>query len=285
MVQDVGNRLITAFQKQTEQIVYFCSVENVSPNLAVHEIRKSFKRLRAFLKFYAESPDEFFRDYNKQLLSHGKSLAFLRESYVKIQVFERVTSPNNLIPERKIKAAREKLVENNKSLLDKDFFENKSCSAIHDLRKQLESQFIKLKFERPTKKQLISQLCNSFLKSYTCCQNLNPGLDAVELHRLRKKLKVLYYQIDFFKFMRPKYFKLKSDQLNRITEQLGEDHDLYIFFNEIKKEEYDFGTSEIGILENQTLHLRELNLLKLTSRLKQLFSDSPDVFNQKMNSL
>ena len=285
MIQDAGNRLILAFQKQIEKVIYFCTVENISPNLAVHEIRKLFKRMRALLKFYADSPDVFFKECKKQLLSHGKSLTFLRESYINIQVFERVTTGNNFISERKIKAARERLLEKNTLLLDKDFFENKCNLTIHELMKQFESQSTILKIELPSKSQIMNKLCSSFFKSYTLFQNLSPEFYSEELHRLRKKLKVLYYQMDYLKFMQPKYFKLKSDQLNKITEQLGQDHDLFIFFNEIKKEEYVFETSEIEIIENKVQHLRELNLLKLTAQLKQLFGDSPEVFNQKMEQI
>ena len=39
---------------------------------------------------------------------------------------------------------------------------------------------------------------------------------------------------------------------------------------------------EIEIFENQIQHLRELNELKLSARLKQLFRESPEVFKEKM---
>lgn len=46
MPHNAGKRLVEAIKKQLERIEYFSTAENVSPNLAVHEMRKSFKRLR-----------------------------------------------------------------------------------------------------------------------------------------------------------------------------------------------------------------------------------------------
>ena len=59
MPHTAGKRLIETIVKQLERVEYFSSAENISPNVAVHEIRKTFKRLRALLKFYSDFPEEF----------------------------------------------------------------------------------------------------------------------------------------------------------------------------------------------------------------------------------
>ena len=109
--------------------------------------------------------------------------------------------------------------------------------------------------------------------------------DGNELHELRKKLKRLWYQLEFVKFMHPRYFRMKSDQLNKITENLGEDHDLYVFLNELNSDGFDFGSDELLILTNLIEHQRELNQLKMNPRIKQFFNEYPEDFNQKMNKI
>ncbi len=44
MPHNAGKRLTEAISKQLERIGYFSSAAYVSPNLAVHEMRKIFKR-------------------------------------------------------------------------------------------------------------------------------------------------------------------------------------------------------------------------------------------------
>jgi hypothetical protein len=78
---------------------------------------------------------------------------------------------------------------------------------------------------------------------------------------------------------------MKSDQLNKITEQLGEDHDIAVFLREIQSADYDFKEEERLILINQVQHQQELNRLKLMPWLKQFFIEPPEVFNQKMKKI
>lgn len=285
MVQEAGNRLISTLQKQAERIIYFCSAENVSPNLAVHEFRKSFKRLRALLFFYDEHPEEFPANYRNQIQQFCSFLAPLRESFVNIQIFERITANNNFISDRKLKAAKDSLSEKNKTLIESEFLGENGCETIQTFIKIFDLHPEIFGPGHPSMKQLMNQLSVSFQKSYSIHQRLTPLSEANEWHRLRKKLKRLWYQLDFVKFLHPRYFKLKSDQLNKITEQLGEDHDLQVFLDELKSGYLGFDAAELQILENQVEHLRELNRIKLLPRLKQFFNEPPEMFNQKMEKI
>jgi CHAD domain-containing protein len=104
------------------------------------------------------------------------------------------------------------------------------------------------------------------------------------MHELRKILKRLMYQYDFVRYMHPRFFKSKTFQLNTITEQLGEDHDLFICLNELKNEDYGFNNEELEIIENRIQHLREINHIKLSPRLKQFFANSPEAYNKKLEA-
>ncbi len=285
MVQDTGNRLILAFLKQTERIEYFCSSENISPNVSVHEIRKSFKRMRALLKFYIETPENYAEKYNSEIKAAGKILSPIRESYVNIQVFERITEVDSHIPERKTKQAREHLLEKNRALIENGYFGNNLSENILQFVKSFDELPEKAGIDIPTISQMEKQISEGFAESYNFFQRIDQDTNPENMHELRKSLKSLWYQLDFIKFMHPRYFRMKSDQLNKITEQLGEDHDLAVFMEEINQEEYDFSEEEIMILENQVEHQRELNLLKLSPRLRQFFNESPEMFNRKLEKI
>lgn len=285
MVQDTGNRLKSTLQKQTEKITYFCVAENVSPNLAAHELRKCFKRIRALLHFYDENALEFATNYGQQFSASGKFLSPIRESFVNTQIFERLATGDMLIPERKIRSARELLVEKNRMLLDKELTQGDGFSVIQSIVNDFEDQLKLPGKNSPSVKHLYTQLSTSFSSGFQIYHQFLAENNADINHLLRKKLKRLWYQLDFVKFQHPRYFKLKSDQLNKITEQLGEDHDLFVFLNELKNGSYDFTSEELTILENQVEHQRDLNLVKLTPRLKQFFNETPELFNQKMQKI
>ena len=283
MGQETGRRLISAIQKQTEKVTYFCTAENVSSNVAVHEIRKCFKRIRALLRFYLESPNIFSPFYLNEFQKAGNLLSPVRESYVNIQIFDRITEGNVHIQERKIKQARELFQGKNRLRTEILIEEN---DGFNDILNRIQKFDIQLESnpELVTVKQIYSETCKSYSNGFDRFRQTELITDGNELHELRKKMKRLWYQVDFVQYMHPRFFRLKSNQLNTITELLGEDHDMYVFINELKTFQV-FDDEELVILENLVEHQRELNFVKLIPRLKQLFNESPEQFNQKMEKI
>jgi CHAD domain-containing protein len=285
MPHRAGKQLTETIAKQLERIEYFCTAENISPNLAVHEMRKTFKRMRALLRFYNAFPEEFSPDYNLQIKYFARALTHLRESFVNLQIFERITDGNKMLPERKIRAAREWFADKNREVVEKGFFAAEGCDTIMKFTGTLAAQLIDVSLPVPSQLQFTTELEDSYLKSYQIYQELTVFSNPEMNHELRKKLKQLYYQFDFIRYVHPRFFRLKTDQLNKITEQLGEDHDLHVFLVELKSGFLNFDNIDLQILENQVQRHRELNLMKLTPRLKQFFKDLPEEFNLKMKKI
>ena len=285
MPHNAGKRLGEAINKQLEKIEYFSSAENVSPNLAVHEMRKTFKRLRALVRFYIDYPVEFPPDYSTQIKYFGRSFSIMRESFVNMQIFDRIAAGDYQIPERKIKLVRERLAVKNKLVIEKGFFEAEGYLPMQNFGKLLSDQLNQFQIGQPSLIQFVKQLEISYQESFDLYKQTWSGSDPEMMHELRKKMKRLMYQYDFIRYIHPRYFKSKTFQLNNITEQLGEDHDLYVFLKEVESKDYELSAQEFEITENKVEHLRDLNRVKLFPRLKQFFSETPEIFNQKLKGI
>jgi len=284
MAQEAGNRLISAIQKQNEKTIYFCTAENISPNVAVHEIRKSFKRIRALLHFFDELSEPSVLEFKQEIKASGRSLSAVRESFVNVQLFEREIAGNQLIAERKLKAADDKLLQKNNRLLKENFIDSGLCVTIQNAIEDFNDKLIN-NTRIPSKSHLFNQVVLSWQTSFNVYRLIPADQPAEEMHELRKKMKRLWYQFDFLRFMQPRFFRLKTDQLNHIAEHLGEDHDLHVFLDELSRSYQEFNHEELKILNNQVLHLRDLNLVKLNPRLSQFFSETPEAFETKMQKI
>ena len=267
--------------RQAEKSGYFCNAGNIPVNLVVHELRKSFKRLRALLRFYKEFPEHPAALIGEEIKNYGRLLAPLRESAVNIELFDKEIAVNKLLPERKIKSTRELLIRKNKLLVENELVQNNLCVNIFNYLDSVKP-ILTGRAELPAKVQFYREVSQSYLKCITIYRQLDPDPHAEELHSLRKKLKRLFYQLDFIRFMHPRYFKLKTDQLNKINDQLGNDHDLHVFFMELNAGFSEFDPAELYIIDNQIEHLREMNQMKLYPRLKQFFTAVPAEFDQKL---
>jgi hypothetical protein len=214
----------------------------------------------------------------------GKRLSPIRESFMNIQIFEKFASGNTIVQERKIKQAREIFQEKNR-LLTENLAKEDEFKSIQKLVRGFEFRLNDKVSERPSVKHIYTELCNSYVTGFNLYNQPEPVTDGNQLHKLRKKLKRLWYQLEFARYMHLRYFRLKADQLNKITELLGDDHDLFVFLRELKSGDFDFKYDEIVTLGNFVEHQRELNRIKLNPRLKQLFNEYPEDFNQKMKKI
>ncbi len=282
MVQNIGNRLVPAISRQAEKAGYFCTAGNISANQQVHELRRVFKRLRALLRFFIEVPDTPAVQLLEDIRNFGKLLAPLRESAVNLDLFDKEIAGNQLLSEKKIRNARELLAEKNRVLLEKGFRENNLDNTIRTFFDGFTDMLVINNSELPGKLHMYRETSRTYFSSYSIYLQLPRDPHPEQWHDLRKKLKRMWYQLDFIRFLHPRYFKMKTDQLNKITDQLGDDHDLHIFSEDLLSGDYGFNEEELHIIKNQAENLRELNQLKLQPRLKQFFSAPPIEFDQKL---
>lgn len=284
MANDIEDRLVQAIQKQVGKVNYYCSAKYILPDLAVHEIRKSFKRVRALLRFYPESLDEVLKDYSKQIKALAKFLTPARESSVNIQLWNRLGSGDKLFTQNKYQEIKDLLLRENKTLINDLNAEQNIFSEIKSFVFAIEARLFGILFHPSVKIDVLKQISISYKKGYDLFNGMGATYDAEQYHELRKIMKAFCYQLDFAKVGQPKFFKLKSNALRKITEQLGEDHDWYVFQDEIKKEVYNLKTSEIETLGQQISLLQEPNFQKLFQRLQNFFIEPPDAFEEKIRS-
>jgi len=282
MAKEIEDRLIQAIQKQVEKVNYYCSAEYILPDLAIHEIRKSFKRIRALLAFYPASWNEVLDDYSKQIKSLAKLLSPARESSVNLHLINKLGGGSTPFTQQKYREVKDLLSEENKRIVNELYAEKKIFSEIKSFVYEMEARLFGFLFHPSVRIDVLGQLSISYKKGYSLYSRIGDNYDPEIYHDLRKILKALGYQLDFTKIDQPKYFKLKSNALRKITEQLGEDHDWYIFQNEIKKDIYGLDSAEIEIVENQIRLIKEEEMQNLLPRMKRFFEESPDFFEEQI---
>lgn len=284
MVQNIRNKLSQLILHQVDKVEYFCNAKNISPNQAVHEFRKAFKRLRALLRFYERIPGSEILLLSENIQAFGKQLSPLRESYLNSIIHEKELTGRKLIPVRKISQTGKRLLLKNKLLIEENFSEQGICKPIAFFFSGFDLKLLNAGSSKLSRIHIVQEINDNYRKAFDQFQDFQEKeVTAEEFHSLRKKLKRLYYQLEFVRLLHPRYFKLKCEQLNCITDQLGDDHDLHVFSKELHQNDYGFSDEELHVIKNYVEHLRELNQLKLFPRLRQFFSESPEDFNHRIN--
>jgi len=285
MIKSLEDRIIQLLLKQSRKVAYFCEAENISANNSIHEIRKSLKRIRAWMELYHDLPGALhFADEVQQFREQGKNLTLARESSVNLILFDKFFSNKHFLAEKKVREISDKLTEENHKQIENLISEKNSFSLLKKTSETFVENLQKKKLEISENK-IINVISESFLKAYELYTNTEDIFDSENLHKLRIRLKTLWYQIEAAKQLQVKYFMAKARQLNDITETMGCDHDNYILLLNLQHCCYaGLSSSEQKVIENTINHQHELSVFAIAGKLKLFFSETPDEFRDRIAS-
>jgi len=185
-----------AILREIGKIEHFCLSWEQEPNLAVHELRKSFKRLRSLFRFYKKIP-EFDSDRMKRKAGEfGKLLSPLRESYVNAGLVQKEMAELTSAPESGIARAAAALQRKNSNYIEGDSGMGDICRRVKAFYAGKELQLPEVRDDGFFGLLIISEIKLSYSRGYESRRMFQDEVTAKELHSLRKKLKRLYYQLD-----------------------------------------------------------------------------------------
>jgi len=284
MDQRAGEKLSELISRQVGKVEYYSAEESIAPNLAVHEMRKSFKRLRALLRFYRNPNAGPVEKTGKKIRNFGRKLSPLRESWVNMDLFESSLAGVADIPGKKLRKTGRALKFKNQELVTERFHSGEICESIRSCIAGIEPKLDEWG-SGITLKEIVGEIGSNHLKCYTRFEKMPDDYPAEKLHSLRKQMKRLYYQLDFLWQLQPGTCREKTEQLDLINDQLGADHDFHVLLRELISPEYGFNKKETVLLEKYVSRLRAENLVVLRLRLKEFFAESPDRFDQELERL
>ncbi len=285
MDKEQKHRLISVLEEQMFRVEDLCAYENLSSELKVHEIRKSFKRINALLRLFPETLKPEVQAFRNPMKSMAHRLTMARETTVNLQFFETMCAENMCLALTEAQELKEQLTKEKFECLQKL---TKGESIFETITSQMSSgrhEFIGRLPDIHFVLDISSELAASFQKSgdlyLNSCTNYHPE----EFHELRKLLKVLWYQ---FEFVHPGQTEIPgtiSDRLHQITDRLGDDHDWYIFLNEIEDDKYAVSASFKASLENTIQKYQLSNLEALNQILADFFREENNEFRKAISSI
>ncbi|HET7052011.1 MAG TPA: CHAD domain-containing protein [Solirubrobacteraceae bacterium] len=194
---------------------------------AVHETRKSLKRLRATVRLGRdELGDEAYRRENVAFRDAGRRLGAARDSRVLLETFDALTDryPNQAPPERYERfkrtlvgqhgAAQRRLRDG--AAIDEVLGElRRACARVGDWRLEREG----LETLAPGFKRIY----RGGRRAYRTARR-EPSTE--NLHELRKRAKYLWYAAQIVRPAAPKKMKRIARRAHQLSNLIGEDHDL-----------------------------------------------------------
>jgi CHAD domain-containing protein len=194
---------------------------------AVHESRKSVKKVRAVASFLEQAGAKLPRRDRKRLKSAARALSRVRDSNAIIETFDRVRRRHpQQFPEHTYGILRRGLVaarDRSEARAQRDGVVAEAAKRLDKTRKSAK------KWTAPSIEWsgMIPIVAASYRRSRNAMKRARVTGQSATLHRWRKEVKTLWYQLRLAKPLTTGVAPLIVD-LNRLETELGDDHNLVV---------------------------------------------------------
>lgn len=285
MDKEQKHRLISVLEEQMFRVEDLCASEELTTEVQVHEIRKSFKRINALLRLFPDSLKSEVQSFRQPMKSMARRLTMARETTVNLQFFETICNEKQCFTLQDAQDLRAQLAKENFECLKK-LTENESIFDL--IQKQMQTgrhEFLEKLPENNFGIDIAAELESSFQKSYELFKEVSKEYHPVEFHELRKRMKILWYQFEFIHPGQTEVPGTLSEKLHNITDRLGDDHDWYIFLQEIDHDKYAVSDLFKTSLEETIQQYQKANLEILNRSLVEFFREENNEFRKAISNI
>lgn len=207
------------------------------PDAAVHAVRKSLKKMRALLRLVRPAIKvKTFRKADRAVRDLAHQLGGARDSAVMLAAFDQLVehfspflSDAACVPIRQVLASRyQATIEHHLSSMDYD--------SIRSQLDNLESLLKQLDLRKFSKEKLLGSVLDTYRQGRDELAALRTDPTTEHGHALRKQTKYLWYQLRLLSKSNDVQLKKLIQGLNELGEILGQDHDLAILSDTLKRQ-------------------------------------------------
>lgn len=199
---------------------------------AIHEVRRRLKRVRALLRFVrCGMPRKQYQRENRKLRNLARPLNDLRDGTVILQALAKVSQSSRLSPVIEGLAGQWQIEQRDleQHLIEDQQILTTIARGLRAARHRVRHWSIDLRGRR----LLETGLRESYQAGQHCFQAALQMPQSERLHEWRKRAKHLYYQLQFLGSIAPESLDLQIESFDRLTELLGQHHDLAMLSHRI----------------------------------------------------
>lgn len=244
---------------------------------AVHGARKEIKKLRALFRLVrGEISVGSYRKGVKALRAAADSLAATRDARVMLKAFARLVGPS-----AREFAGVERALQKHARREARRFRRNDSVALAERLLRKMRRRTGALKIKASGWTAIEPGLAQSYRCGRESCRLVHKTPAPENFHDWRKHVKDLWYYFSLLQPAWPAITRTMTDELERLGEHLGEDHDLFLL-QQFVAEHGAVPAAEAAAL-NRRIAARQQRLraaaLKLGAR---LYAEAPAQFCRRL---
>jgi CHAD domain-containing protein len=247
---------------------------------AIHEARKALKRLRALLRVSRGSlGEERYRRENVTLRDAGRELSGARDAQVLVATFDDLTGRfAEQLPPGAWSRFREALAANVEAA-DAPSGDARGgdvgagvVNALSGARMRVATWPLA---QKGGPESLLGGLEQIYRRGRRATRVARNRPDTENLHELRKRAKDLWHATQLLRPVSPKRMKALSRRAHRLSDLLGDDHDLSVLLDHARAQPELFGPGELELLATLIERRRKVLRRAALARAARLYRRKP----------
>lgn len=201
----------------------------VDPVEAIHEARKSLKKQRSLLRVArAALPSDQRRQEAAVLRETARRLSGARDADVMIEALDDLFDRfGGMVPKQTFAAARTRLVAQREAERDRATKSGSTAAVAIDLR-AARRRVDDWDLRRGGWKAIAGGLLRGYRRGRRAFRLARAEPTPENLHDWRKRVKDLWYHLRLLRALSPSTMRGHADEAHRLSELLGDDHDLWV---------------------------------------------------------
>ncbi|MGA2749244.1 MAG: CHAD domain-containing protein [Verrucomicrobiota bacterium] len=244
---------------------------------AVHNTRKSLKRLRALLRSLRVAfPKKLFRAENQRFADAGRKISPLRDVHVQLRTLGKLPFAADAVRDK----MRRDLLRRQSAFTRKIPALRKTLrQMLHASRQSLASWPL----HKATPSDLAASLKRIYKQGRTASKTAARNPSPENLHEWRKKAKLLGYGFELIASLLPAKVSAMIQRVDSLTEALGDDHDLFLVWQALRLEHQSHPASDFRALAKR-ISSKRAKLQKLAFKLgRKLYAERPGDFARRLD--
>jgi CHAD domain-containing protein len=282
--ESVSEGLQRIVSQQLQLAVWQLSENAPSLDEAVHEARKSLKKIRSALRLTRSLLGREYDKENGVLRDAGRKLSPVRDSQALIEMFDELNGKyREKLGNRSLVSVRDGLVARKKELssgFQRKRVRGNVLKSLHEVAARVK----KWDLEEGDSRIVSQGFAGTIRRNRKACGDAYADLRPEGFHEWRKRAKDLRYQLGLLSKAWPPVLDGYGDAAKELESKLGDDHNLVVVRNTILEKPDNFGKEEdisafLKIVEDHQQKLRS----ESRSLATRLYSEKPKYWRRRLD--
>jgi CHAD domain-containing protein len=276
---EIGESLAAAFGRIAAEEMDLALAELRRPDRgeAVHNARKSLKRLRALLRSLRVAfPKKLFRAENRRIAAAGRKISPMRDVHVQLRALGKLKAASSPAGEQ----VRRQLLRQQSSFVRRIPALRKPVRAMLDVSRQSLAAW---PLRKATAEDLAAGLKRIYKQGRAAFKIARASPTPGHLHEWRKKAKSLGYGLELIKGLGPAKLAGMIRGSDALTQALGDNHDLFLVLRSLRLEHRAAPAGDFAPLARRISRKRAKLQARAFKLGQKLYGEKPGVFEQRLD--